>query len=517
MAHGHERGPGGVRFPLVDGRRSSLATGRAVLADAVRAADPALAAHLAGEGDWRRAYPAYLREVEALGARDGASALGIARDGLAAMRARLEFSRAGVTTSLGEALTGAVTGGRAGPRGPRFGCATVTGAGPRVRRLAVPVEGRELHGDPLRRQLDAWVAQGVVEPSFAAAVGLVAANPEWLDLSDRSFALLGAGAELGPLGPLSGWGADVLAVDVPSPGVQTRVLSMGHAGAGRVRVPVRPPGAGAPADVESRAGADLLTDAPEVRTWLAGAGRPLVVADTAYAEGADFVRLVAAADAVTAALLADGLVEAVAVLGTPTDVYAVPPEVVADARGRHEQAAGSAAAQLLRRVSGGRLYSPHYATGVRTRDGREVGIADCLVLQQGPNYALAKRLQRWRALLVRESGTTTSANVAPPSRTRSVLANRVLAAAYRGAPWFGVEVFEPATTRVLMAALLVHDLRNPAAAAAPGTPLLGPLDLFAQGAAHGGLWRNPYEPRSVLGLAVAAGLAHSAGIPPGPS
>ena len=51
-------------------------------------------------------------------------------------------------------------------------------------------------------------------------------------------------------------------------------------------------------------------------------------------------------------------------------------------------------------------------------------------------------------------------NVAPPTRTRSVVKNRALAAAYAGAHRFGVEVFEPATSNVLMAALLVHDLHT---------------------------------------------------------
>ena len=63
--------------------------------------------------------------------------------------------------------------------------------------------------------------------------------------------------------------------------------------------------------------------------------------------------------------------------------------------------------------------------------------------QQGPNYALAKRLQRWRATVARDGGATVSMNVAPPTRTRSVTKNRVLAAAYAGAGRFGVEVFEP--------------------------------------------------------------------------
>jgi len=51
-----------------------------------------------------------------------------------------------------------------------------------------------------------------------------------------------------------------------------------------------------------------------------------------------------------------------------------------------------------------------------------------------------------------------SFKIAPPTRTRSVVKNRALAAAYAGAHRFGVEVFDPGTANTLMAALLVHDL-----------------------------------------------------------
>jgi hypothetical protein len=119
---------------------------------------------------------------------------------------------------------------------------------------------------------------------------------------------------------------------------------------------------------------------------------------------------------------------------------------------------------------------------------------------------LAKSLQRWRATLTREDGTVTSANVAPASNTVSVTKNKMLSAVYRGAPSFGVEIFEPATTRVLMAALLVHDLCNEKAAAHPGTDLDHPFDLFADAALHGGIWRLPYQPRSILPLGLVKGF-----------
>jgi hypothetical protein len=80
-----------------------------------------------------------------------------------------------------------------------------------------------------------------------------------------------------------------------------------------------------------------------------------------------------------------------------------------------------------------------------------------------------------------------------------VVKNRALAAAYAGAHRFGVEVFEPATSNVLMAALLVHDLRRPR----PGADL--PWQDEAYAAVHGGLWRTAYAPRSVLGFALVLG------------
>ena len=186
---------------------------------------------------------------------------------------------------------------------------------------------------------------------------------------------------------------------------------------------------------------------------------------------------------------------AYAELATPTDAYPVPMALVEDARARW--ASRGWRAPLQGAVPGS--YAPAYATTVTRDDGTEVGVADVLVPQQGPNYTLAKRVQRWRATVSQADGHAVSANVAPATTTRSVTKNRLLAAAYAGASTFGVEVFAPETSRVLMAALLVHDLRNPSDPAHPD-------DLFAHQAAHGGLWRVGYLPRSVLPLAALKGM-----------
>ena len=50
--------------------------------------------------------------------------------------------------------------------------------------------------------------------------------------------------------------------------------------------------------------------------------------------------------------------------------------------------------------------------------------------RQGPNYALAKRLQSWRAMVARADGQPVSINVAPATATASVVSNPQFAAAY---------------------------------------------------------------------------------------
>ena len=140
-------------------------------------------------------------------------------------------------------------------------------------------------------------------------------------------------------------------------------------------------------------------------------------------------------------------------LATPTDVFAVPGEAVdASVQAYADRRTSKVLRGPLRTLSGGRLLRRNYVPG------EDPGINDSVVLQQGPNYLLAKRIQRWRATSARAQGATVSFKIAPPTRTRSVVKNRALAAAYAGAHRFGVEVFDPGTANTLMAALLVHDL-----------------------------------------------------------
>ena len=320
---------------------------------------------------------------------------------------------------------------------------------------------------------------------------LVIAHPEWLDLSDFTFVVLGAAAEMGPLRALLRWGADVVAVDLARPDLWRGLVADTRRFAGTLRIPV----AAGSAPVEERAGVDLVTEWPSLSAWLIEQPGTLVLGNYVYADGADNVRVSVAVDALSMSLRSQRPDAALAFLATPTDVFAVPAADVERATAAYANAGVSKALRgPLRGLSGGRLLSRNYSPQASP------GIADAIVPQQGPNYLLAKRIQRWRATTARAEGVTVSMTVAPPTRTRSVVKNRALAAAYAGAHRFGIEVFDPATANTLMAAVLVHDLRT-------GTKTLGhPWLDEAHQAAHGGLWTAAYSARSALGLAAVLGL-----------
>ena len=493
-AHRADQPEQGVLFAASERGRSSTRVGKAVFADAVRSVDGSLASRIESTSDWRKGYPAAIREVVAAGIPQGKDALRIASDGLDSIRRNLRFAKDGLETSLDDALSSAAEG--------KHQTVTVEGEGSHPGRLEVPYRGRTLADDALLQQLDDWATRGILEPSTSEAIAAVVRNPDWLRLGDMRFALIGAASEMGPLEPLNAWGAQILAVDLPRRHLWDHVAERARRGNGRLSAPVIDGSAPASA-TDGTPGADLLTHFPEVRSWLDGFDGPVTVGNYIYADGSTFVRLAGAVDALIGDLCVRRTDISIAYLATPTDVFAVPGEVVDAARARAKASkAGRVAGGLTRST----FYRPNYGEEFQGEDGRRWGISDSLVPIQGPSYALAKAMQRWRAILAREEGAVTSANIAPASHTRSVVKNRLLAAAYRGAPSFGVEIFDSDTTRWLMAALLVHDLRNPTAAARPETQLDHPYDLFCEAALHGGIWRLGFEARSILPLGLALGL-----------
>lgn len=469
----------GVVLPRVNGKRSSTTLGRLVVVDALEATDPVGAASARRETNWRNRYAEHLRRAFEAGLVSEDAAVRIARDGLASLHRRMLVSDGEDEVPLDEVFDAAV-------RRPLH-TETISGNGERVEELAIPVGGEMLSQGRLQRQLDAWVKEGSMEPDAAHAIREVVRHPEWLSMPGKKVAVLGATAEMGPLRALLSWGAEVVALDLPRPELWKTLLPLAAESGGVMHYPVHEPGD------ERSAGVDLLTDLAAAHAWLSGFGGELVLGNYVYADGVTNLRVSMASDALAVRMLADRDDISLAYLATPTDVFGVPANVVEASADAYDHRALRVIRPLLKAVSGGKLLRRNYPRG------EDPGVIDAIIPQQGPNYLLAKRLQRWRATVARRDGAAVSMHVAPPTKTSSVTKSRVLAAAYGGAHHFGVHVFEPATSNHLMAVLLIHDTYA-------GTgELREPWREEAEKAIHGGLWRGPYAPRSALGLALTLG------------
>ncbi|WP_405486436.1 hypothetical protein [Nocardia sp. NBC_00511] len=459
----------------------------AVVADAVRPYDADLAQSVETCRDWRHGYHRVFRGLTALAITSPEISLGIAEAGLLSMRHMLRFAVGRTVSTLDEVDVDAVADGA------RLETAVVAGTAAPATRLEVPWRGRVLAEDELRRQLADWRDRGIVEADFAAAVEQVVDNPEWLRLNGFRVTVTGAGAELGPLRPLLDWGAEVLAVDRPGRARWEKLREIAATGAGVLRYPLS----------DNGPGVDIARSFPALAGWIIEHSpvRP-VLGLYAGLPGAAGVRLAAAGDVLAETLLRHRPETALALLGSPTDTYAVPASVVAAARDHLTRRGIRGSAQdLVHRVAPNSFYRLNYTRPIFDTDGGAWGLFDNLPAWSGPDYALAQRLPRWRAVRARAAGHTVSFTVAPPAWTRSLIReNGWRTAAYRAANRFGIEVFDPATARTLLAAKLVADLH-----ADQDPRIFNPEAMFTRGAAHGGLWRQPFAPRSLLAPAAVSG------------
>jgi hypothetical protein len=224
--------------------------------------------------------------------------------------------------------------------------------------------------------------------------------------------------------------------------------------------------------------------------------KPLTVGGYAYLDGALHVQVSLAMDAIMQALYKQRKNVGLAYLCSPTDVFVIPKA----SRAAMLSNLGKAPLwqKLVSTLTGGRFLEQNAVPEVKSTSGDLFSICDGLVVAQGPNYALAKRLQHWRAIVARAEQSTVSTNIAPSTATLSVVHNKQFAAAYGGMYLFRpMEIMYQETSNAVMGALLIHDVLNPDSTANPTKPLRNPLELFAFGAFHGGIWRCAYKINSI--------------------
>ena len=448
---GGDRPSGRIVLPRQNGRASSSVLARG-MALAAAAADPRLAERVKSAEPWREGYRAAMTDLSRVDAPSRGSEA--ARAGLAWLTKSLHFADG---RRIGEARAVEVCGGSwkvSGSREPR-------------RELSLELDGRDYRGQSLLALLDAWRRRGFIRRSAYDALAEVIDDPGILDLEGWTFACLGASAALSPAPSLLAWGADVAAPVRAGQEKNSALIDAAKAGAGTLILPPVP--------------LDVVRAPEAVAGWIAALDGRIAIVDTLYAPGAKFLLAEAGADVVESLVTRARPDTALAWYGSPTDAYVLsePPK----AHFRRGLASSALAA---------------YAKARGLGPSRVDGVYPGYIAVQGPNYAAAKRIGRWRATVEREAGRTVSYNVGPLSMTRSVLVSRPLRAAYGGLRRLGMAPLPAAASAELMAALLAWDLKNPRAAAESDT-------FLTDKAIDCGLFSCPYEPNGLMAFAVALG------------
>ncbi|MGQ0475406.1 MULTISPECIES: hypothetical protein [unclassified Acinetobacter] len=493
----------GLQFPISASQQkpSTSKIGRNIISEALGAVDPVHATAAQQEKNWRKQYPLHFKHLVEGGLRSAGAALSIAKQGLETAHASFEFYRDGQKHLLKDVMS---------LPAQNLNTFQLKGQSEKAPEWYVPYHGKKLQGQALLDQIQSWENRGIVEPSHANVLRECIAHPEWFDLSDRTTVLLGAASEAGPLIWLSKWKANIVAIDLPNTRVWGKILdtvSQGNATLYAPSVEALPTDTSLEV-LKEKLGANLLTQIPEIAQWLIQFKQDLDLAAIAYLDGEKHVRVSMAMDAIMKYVSEQKANTSLMYMCTPTDVYAVPEEVIQASQSKYQQLSKleSTLTKGISLISRKHFFQKNKQDLFKVGD-KSYGVCDCLVVEQGPNYALAKRIQQWRATLARASGQQVSINIAPSTTTYSVTKNPLLKAAFNGASLFDVEAFAPETTNAIMAALWIHDLRNSESVANPDVQLNHPLELMMSGANHGGLWRVAYLARTALPFAALYGFA----------
>lgn len=504
----------GIVFPLNPRgkKRSSARGGKQLLAASIKDydTDGTKTRAIFNERSWRQNYASYYVENVTLSLKSSQAAYNISKAGLDAAYSMFEFIRGDHCYKLRDLvlrdevfdklvekdlLTSFVVQGKTDEGDAR---------NPRVE---IPYGGQILTGMKMMKQVDNWKTRGTISPDTAEALQEVYANPlKYLDVESATNELrntivvcFGASSEMGPFHSLLLLGATVVAVDLPNrPDIWSKLVRFARASPGVLIAPQRTGDINAVEMKEvdlSYLGADLLLETPEIMHWLLTdpcfKGKKLVLGSYTYLDSVFFPKISIACDMIGWYLQVKKAnskeTVVIATLSSGADVFVVPDEAVERAEERIALLSNRVVHGAVNAVSFGKLLQPNHHLRVVADNGDVFFVCDGLATIQGPNYALAKRLQHWRAVVASCDGFQVSSNIAPATFTNSVEHNPMMLYISRAISQFApIEVFDKDTTKYLMTYLLLRDL----ARSDQQRELRNPLEVVSTTAVDCGVWRS---------------------------
>jgi hypothetical protein len=535
MSKAPKREERGLSFPVdAKGDRSTSLVGKNIIAAAMRGAKTSdceeAAVKCEKEKVWRFKYSAHYMKMVKLSAQSPEAALGVAQAGLDYMHSNFDFID---PVSKKSSKFDQYMKDSTGPKGKSFKTGTIAGEGPKeAKPLVVPYKGKNLSQDALKKQLNKWADYGTIERDAADAIGSVATAD--LDLTDEVFVLIGAGSAMGPFGKLLEHGATVVCIDIPSSmgpravDMWKRLIDTAKKSKGKILFPMRDDASAQETykteeDLISVVGCNLTEQPAEIANWLLSIcpGKTLTVGNYTYLDSDLHVKLSLAADSIMQILGEKRPDTNIAFLCTPTDIHVVTDDAHKAAKKNYGFHPGRLLEGLIQVLSMGKLLKKNALPPLKTNSDHTIKIVDGLSVAQGPNYALAKRIQHWRCMVAYANSKNQgciSSHIAPSTATLSVVSNKTFGWAYGGMPYFEpYEIFQADTTNSLMAAILIYDVSRNTKKNSGANPknkakynIKTPLEIFRLCSLHGGVWRAAYKVDSIGEISV---LIHFLGGP----
>ena len=137
-------------------------------------------------------------------------------------------------------------------------------------------------------------------------------------------------------------------------------------------------------ELKSKLGANLLTQIPEITQWLCDNPHKLDLASIAYLDGEKHVRVSMAMDTIMSHVSEHKNDSSLMYMCTPTDVYAVPEEVIegSNKKFKHRSKFETVFSKGIAILSLKQFFKHNDQQLIASDNGKFYGIADCLVVEQ---------------------------------------------------------------------------------------------------------------------------------------
>ena len=383
--------PSGLVWPVTDVKpngeevRSSTPIAKEILAAAIGAVNPDAAEKCRNEKKWRFGYNKHLVTMVESSCKSPEDALKLATAGLDKAYELFQFvDRDGKTTSFQEVMSMSAK--------DKFHTGYIKGSlSAKSNVLEVGYKGKSISGHELKSQVKKWVEYGTIEPSAGDAIIACVDNPNWIDLSDRYFVLLGAGSAMGPFEILMSLGANVVAIDLDRDFIWKRLINRARNSSGSITFPMTKEQKDCVDDAEMYkcSGCNLFTETPKIRDWLVGLypEKPFTVGSYAYLNGALHVQVSLAMDAICRDLCDKRKGTSLAYLCTPTDLHFIPKEAHDAAAENYKEFSKKLYCMFVKLLLGKRALRRNDKKPVDGVGG-EFYYVNGISVAQGPNYGM---------------------------------------------------------------------------------------------------------------------------------